>query len=301
MWFIENPRFLKIPFRLIRNCRTWRVRSLEYCPPCNSMNPIVFSTEIQSFLKKITSPWEQSIEFKEQLLERKNYFCTNCLSNFRMRAVARTVLNVLDLGDTSDLLRTLAGNPQFRIFETSNYNIFREPQFSNFPNYFVSEYFEDQPLGTLYGGIRNENIECLTFPDGYFDILVTSEVLEHVADLDRALEEIRRVLKPGGFHVFSIPVDLNLEKTVERAKIVDRMVVHLLPPEMHGDTIRSEGILAFRDFGKDILEYLARDGFHYGERKHSRSGMLLTAVYHARKGERKGELDHPPAGRRSDP
>jgi 2-polyprenyl-3-methyl-5-hydroxy-6-metoxy-1,4-benzoquinol methylase len=169
------------------------------------------------------------------------------------------------------------------MYETANYNIFRAPPFANSPNYFVSEYFEDHPLGTRYRGIRNENIECLTFPDGYFDILITSEVLEHVADLDRTLEEIRRVLKPGGFHVFSIPVDLNLEKTVERAKIVSKKVVHLLPPEMHGDTIRSEGILAFRDFGKDVLEYLARDGFHYAETRHSRSGMLLTSVYHARR------------------
>lgn len=258
---------------------------MEYCPSCNTMNPMVFSTEIQSYIKRVTSSWEQSAKFKEQLIERENHLCTNCLSNYRMRAVAQTVLKVLGLGDTTDLQRTLVGNPDFRIYETANYNIFRAPQFANFPNYFVSEYFEDHPLETQYRGIRNENIECLTFPDRYFDILITSEVLEHVADLDRALEEIRRVLKPGGFHVFSIPVDLSLEKTVERAKIVAKKVVHLLPPEMHGDTIRSEGILAFRDFGKDVLAYLARDGFHYEEMRHSRSGMLLTAVYHARRSD----------------
>ncbi len=43
--------------------------------------------------------------------------------------------------------------------------------------------------------------ESLPFPDSYFDKAYTTMALHHFADLDRALGEIARVLKPGGSFV----------------------------------------------------------------------------------------------------
>lgn len=42
------------------------------------------------------------------------------------------------------------------------------------------------------------------FPDGYFDVVVSDNVLEHVADLDGAIAEMARVTREGGwgFHLF---------------------------------------------------------------------------------------------------
>lgn len=36
------------------------------------------------------------------------------------------------------------------------------------------------------------------FPDAWFDVVVTNQVLEHVEDIDAVLDEIRRVLRPDG-------------------------------------------------------------------------------------------------------
>ncbi len=44
--------------------------------------------------------------------------------------------------------------------------------------------------------------EALPFPDGTFDVVVSTMVLCTVDDLPRALAEVRRVLKPGGLFVF---------------------------------------------------------------------------------------------------
>lgn len=45
---------------------------------------------------------------------------------------------------------------------------------------------------------RKENILSLTFPDAHFDHIFVCFVLEHLAKPLRALEELKRVLKPGG-------------------------------------------------------------------------------------------------------
>ena len=45
----------------------------------------------------------------------------------------------------------------------------------------------------------------LPFPDSAFDCIIASEILEHLRDDDRALDEIGRVLRPGGKLAVSVP------------------------------------------------------------------------------------------------
>jgi SAM-dependent methyltransferase len=49
--------------------------------------------------------------------------------------------------------------------------------------------------------------QTMPFPDSYFDAVVASEVLEHLDDdiLDRSLNEIVRVLVPGGALIGTVP------------------------------------------------------------------------------------------------
>lgn len=49
------------------------------------------------------------------------------------------------------------------------------------------------------------NALALPFPDGCFHLVLCSEVLEHIPDYQTALDEIRRVLKPGGTLALSVP------------------------------------------------------------------------------------------------
>ena len=59
-------------------------------------------------------------------------------------------------------------------------------------------YRPDRPLGSRIGGCFNEDMSRLSFEDNRFDLAVHSETLEHLPDYRRALDEVQRVLKPGG-------------------------------------------------------------------------------------------------------
>ena len=53
--------------------------------------------------------------------------------------------------------------------------------------------------------LSSADITTLPFSNQTFDIIICSEVLEHIPDEQRALSEIRRVMKPGGTLVVSVP------------------------------------------------------------------------------------------------
>lgn len=50
-----------------------------------------------------------------------------------------------------------------------------------------------------------ENALNLSFPDAYFDLLVSVDVIEHVGQPERMVKEIGRVLKPGGMALITFP------------------------------------------------------------------------------------------------
>ena len=127
----------------------------------------------------------------------------------------------------------------------------------------VSEYFEDLPPGAKRNGVRCEDVQRLTFADGCFDVCTSTEVFEHVADDRRGFSETRRVLRQDGMFVFTVPLT-DAHATVERARMRDGKVEHLLPPVYHGDRIRGrDRVLAFRDYGRDITDRLRASGFRH--------------------------------------
>ncbi len=56
--------------------------------------------------------------------------------------------------------------------------------------------------------------ERLPFPSGYFDVVASVGVMEHFLDIDEAMQEIRRVLRPRGYHVALTHVELTLAELV---------------------------------------------------------------------------------------
>ncbi len=62
----------------------------------------------------------------------------------------------------------------------------------------------------------------LPFKDNSFDVVFCNHVLEHIADDKKAMQELFRVMKKGGFGIFQIPQDIARETTFEDNSITDK-------------------------------------------------------------------------------
>ena len=63
----------------------------------------------------------------------------------------------------------------------------------------------------------------IPFSDGYFDRVVVIHVLEHLPRLPDALDEVRRILRPGGMFSVVLPCDLGLAYEVARKISAERI------------------------------------------------------------------------------
>jgi SAM-dependent methyltransferase len=59
-------------------------------------------------------------------------------------------------------------------------------------------WYGDLPVRVVQGA-------ALPFPDASFDVVMSFDVFEHIPDTDAHLEEVRRVLRPGGSYVLQTP------------------------------------------------------------------------------------------------
>jgi len=106
--------------------------------------------------------------------------------------------------------------------------------------------------GDLAGrGAVRLDLGCLPSADARFDAIVCNHVLEHVADDRRALRELLRVLRPGGWAVLQVPLDLQRAQSFEDAGIRD-------PAERARLFGQADHV---RVYGRDYPERLSEVGF----------------------------------------
>lgn len=95
----------------------------------------------------------------------------------------------------------------------------------------------------------------LPFADNSYDIIFCNHVLEHIPDDKKAMQELYRVLKPGGMAILQIPQDLNRETTFEDDSITD-------PKERREVFGQYDHV---RVYGRDYFDKLRKVGFQVEE------------------------------------
>lgn len=95
--------------------------------------------------------------------------------------------------------------------------------------------------GLLGDRIRTITDNHVDFPDGFFDLVISNQVFEHVEDMDAVLFEINRILKPGGRFLCLFP-----SKDVWREGHCGVPFLHWFPKDSR---IRDYYILMMRSLG----------------------------------------------------
>lgn len=240
--------------------------------------------------------------YDDPALYRESLLCAHCLTTSRYRSMARGLLTVLERlsGVRSRSLAELPRGGRRRAIAVYDTQVPFDNGGSAYPipallarcswiAPTVSRWDPARARGEALGaGVTNQTLERLTFPDAAFDVVLTSDVLEHVRLEAAAHREIRRVLKPGGYYVFTVP-HFRDRPTVERVRIVDpadpTRDEDVLPREYHGDANAEDGrALAYRSFGIDLDEKLRRLGFEvaYTKQDYPDRGILNTELFLAR-------------------
>lgn len=183
--------------------------------------------------------------------------CHRCGLNSRMRALIEALTRRYSTSGDASIYLAESVTPAFSAIK------------ARFPNVVGSEYLgKDYKPGdeifseSLGRTLRHEDMTCLSFPDQSFDLVITQDVFEHIPDYQKAFIECARILKPGGRLLFTIPFFSILEETRRRASIgPDGSLLHIEPPEIHGNPVNGEGSLCFQNFGWSILDNLKAAGF----------------------------------------
>jgi len=99
------------------------------------------------------------------------------------------------------------------------------------------------------------DVQNIPFPDSNFDVVICNHVLEHVDDDRKAMSELHRVMKPGGFGIFQVPLDSAIDVTLEDKNINT--------PELREKHYKQRDHL--RLYGKDYGKRLREVGFEVTE------------------------------------
>jgi SAM-dependent methyltransferase len=192
---------------------------------------------------------------------RESFGCPSCRASLRYRDQAALILDEFARGRSVSLANLVASGRMrdLDIYEPALKGPFVN-HFKALPRYVRSYYWPEREFGVAYDGVRNEDITRLSFADASFDLVITSDVMEHVYDYRGAFAEIVRILKRGGVHIFSIPNAWPFPETSEpRVEVVDGVEHHTKPPVYHtsGD---GTPCLVYTDFGADLIETIDASG-----------------------------------------
>ncbi|WP_242117738.1 class I SAM-dependent methyltransferase [Aestuariivivens sediminicola] len=129
----------------------------------------------------------------------------------------------------------------------------------------------NSPLASVKADICN-----LPFADNSFDVILCNHVLEHIPDDQKALQELYRVMKVGGWGVFQVPQDMSRETTFEDNSITDKNQ----RAELFGQYDH------VRIYGMDYFDTLRSVGFEVEEVDYTRTMTdEMISKYRLAKGE----------------
>lgn len=200
MSLIENLRHLKWELQLWKKRGLLKRIGLKYiCPFCGFRS---------SSLQEFGSNFEANRKYEIVGAGLRKCRCWKCYSTDRERLIYLYLRDYTNFFKKKHKLLHIAPEPNLSkmILAESNNEYVCGDYFM--PGYSYPEY------------VQNMNVLDLNFPEGTFDVVICNHVLEHIDEDLKAMSELYRVLKNGGFAILQVPLALSLEKTLEDSSVV---------------------------------------------------------------------------------
>ncbi|MBU3714453.1 MAG: class I SAM-dependent methyltransferase [Ferruginibacter sp.] len=158
----------------------------------------------------------------------ENVICPYCLSTARERLLIAFIKDFISLDD----LDVLHFSPEKNIYNFLKSRS-RVTTVDLFPGFYKS----------VDKNVIRQNALNLEFNNDTFGLIIANHILEHIPDDRKAMQEILRVLKPGGRAILQVPYSEMIEQTIESPGINNPQ----MQSELYGqkDHVR---VYAFNDY-----------------------------------------------------
>jgi Methyltransferase domain len=248
------PRYFPVAYKLNRWLKMLRyIGNQVYCPCCDH--------HFRCFLP-----------FGYKTI-RQNALCPNCGALERQRLLWLYLPNRTNL--FRDRLRVLHFAPEDKI----------QKKLRACPNLDYTSADLDSPLAMI-----KMDITRIPYAECTVDAILCSHVLEHIPDDRKAMSELYRILKPGGWAILLVPLDLKRIETFEDPNVID-------PKERFRLFDQADHV---RIYGRDFKNRLERVGFTVYQDSYARGldpvliqryGLLMDEdVFYCTKPEKLGIL-----------
>ena len=164
-------------------------------------------------------------------------------------------------------------------FFTKNYKVLHIAPEQEFLRKFKKMKNLEYTSADLFSPIVDVKADILDLPfeDESFDVIFCNHVLEHIIDDKKAMSELYRVMKKGGWGILQVPMKNSLEKTYEDCTITD-------PKERQKHFGQYDHV---RWYGMDYFERLKSVGFSvdinfysqkFSKQEQKRFGLNVTEI-----------------------
>jgi SAM-dependent methyltransferase len=185
--------------------------------------------------KELIDEWRISSHEVEYINRQQGLQCQDCWSNLRSMTLAFSIMKCLNY---KGLFKDFVKEEQIQNLQILEINQAGSlTQFlKQIPGHQLKMYPELDMMNIKYG-------------DMAFDFVIHSDVLEHIQHPIRALSQCHRILKPGGYCTFTIPM------------IVDRLTISRdgMASSYHG--LGEPDNLVYTEYGCDAWKQIIQAGF----------------------------------------
>lgn len=202
------------------------------CPCCGHHDFVA----VKALWPKLIQQWGLNKNEVASVDRQQGLHCRNCGSNLRSMTLAKSIM--LTMNDNTSTLKDFAKkHKHLKILEVNEAG-------------HLTKFFEGMPnhVLALYPEVDIHSMP--SYKDDEFDLVIHSDTLEHVKDPIKALAETLRVLKPGGYTCYTVPMVVGrLSKTRPKNE-----------PSYHGSEGNNE-YLVYTEYGSDAWTQPIEAGF----------------------------------------